>query len=88
MVEIKLKNGSTRFGKVVQIEGDKVAIQVFEGTHDISLNNTIIKFSGKPVEMSLSKEILGRTFNGSGRPIDGLGEIFVDERKDINGLPT
>lgn len=87
MVEIKLKNGETRYGRVVQIEGDKVAVQVFEGTHDISLKNTFTKFTGRPVEMALSKEILGRTFNGSGRPIDGLGDIFVDVHQDINGLP-
>ncbi len=87
MVEIKLQNGQTRFGRVVQIEGSKVAIQVFEGTHDISLKNTFTKFTGHPVEMSLSKEILGRTFNGSGRPIDGLGEVFIDEKRNINGYP-
>ncbi|MDY0210175.1 MAG: V-type ATP synthase subunit B [Acholeplasma sp.] len=87
MVEIKLNTGETRYGRVVQIEGDKIAVQVFEGTHEISLNNTLSKFTGKPVEMSLSKEILGRTFNGSGRPIDGLGNVFVDEKRDINGLP-
>ncbi len=87
MVEIKLSNGAVRYGRVVQIEGKKVAIQVFEGTHDISLVNTKTKFTGHPVEMSLSKEILGRTFNGSGRPIDGLGEVFVDVKKNINGFP-
>ena len=53
MVEIKLKNGETRYGRVVQIEGDKVAVQVFEGTHDISLKNTFTKFTGRPVEMAL-----------------------------------
>ncbi|MCD4826864.1 MAG: V-type ATP synthase subunit B [Acholeplasmataceae bacterium] len=87
MVEIKIANQPSRFGRVVQIEGKKVAIQVFEGTQDISLTNTKTKFSGHPVEMSLSKEILGRTFNGSGRPIDGLGEVYIDETRNINGHP-
>jgi len=87
MVEIKLNDGSSRFGRVVQMEGEKVAIQVFEGTQNISLVNTKTKFTGHSVEMSLSKEILGRTFNGSGRPIDGLGEVFVDEKRNINGQP-
>ncbi len=87
MVEIKLKDGSSRFGRVVQMEGERVAIQVFEGTQNISLVNTKTKFTGHSVEMSLSKEILGRTFNGSGRPIDGLGEVFVDEKRNINGQP-
>lgn len=87
MVEIKLANQSSRFGRVVQIEGKKVAIQVFQGTQDISLTNTKTKFFGHPVEMSLSKEILGRVFNGSGRPIDGLGEVYIDETRNINGHP-
>lgn len=85
MVEIKLKDGTSRFGRVVQIDGKRVAIQVFEGTRDISLKNTKTQFTGHPVEMSLSKEILGRTFNGSGHPIDGLGEVYIDEKQNING---
>ncbi len=87
MVEIQMKDGSKRYGRVVQIEGKKAAIQVFEGTNGMSLNNTKIKFTGKPMEIGLSKEILGRTFNGSGSPIDGLGPIFVDQYEDINGTP-
>ena len=87
MVEIKLANGTSRYGRVVQIDGERVAIQVFEGTQDISLINTKTRFTGHPVEMALSKEILGRVFNGSGRPIDGLGEVYVDERRNINGHP-
>lgn len=87
MVEIKLNNGSSRFGRIVQMDGEKVAIQVFEGTSNISLTNTKSIFTGHPVEMALSKEILGRTFNGSGKPIDHLGEVFVDELRNINGSP-
>lgn len=87
MVEIKLTDQPSRFGRVVHIEGKRVAIQVFEGTHNISLTNTKTKFLGKPVEMSLSKEILGRTFNGAGHPIDGLGEVYVSEKRNINGHP-
>lgn len=87
MVEIRVDDGSVRYGRVVQIVGKRVAIQVFEGTNGISLDNTRATFTGHPVEMGLSKEILGRTFNGSGKPIDGLGYVYVDERRDINGLP-
>ncbi len=87
MVEIRLKDGQTRYGRIVLISGKRVAIQVFEGTHGMSLDNTKSKFLGHPMKMSLSKEILGRTFNGSGRPIDGMGPVFVDEYRDINGLP-
>lgn len=87
MVEIQLDNGSTRLGRVVQIEGDKAIIQVFEGTRGISLTNTKTKFTGKPMEIPLSTEMLGRVFNGAGRPIDGLGDVFAEKYADINGLP-
>lgn len=87
MVEIKFDHAPSRFGRVVHIEGERVAVQVFEGTQDISLHNTKTKFLGHPVLMSLSKEILGRTFNGSGKPIDHLGDVFVAEKRNINGSP-
>jgi len=87
MVDIQLKNGSHRYGRVVEISGKKAAIQVFEGTNGMSLTNTKMRFTGKPMEIGLSKEILGRTFSGSGVPIDGLGPIFVDKYQDINGTP-
>ncbi|MEG0274177.1 V-type ATP synthase subunit B [Amedibacillus sp. YH-ame10] len=87
MVEIKCGDGTTRLGRVVQLEGNKAAIQVFEGTNGISLKNTKTKFTGKPMELPLSKELLGRTFNGSGKPIDGLGQIYAEKSADINGQP-
>ena len=62
-------------------------IQVFEGTRGLSLQNTTTTILGHPVEMSLSKELLGRVLNGSGRPIDGLGEIYWEKKEDINGKP-
>lgn len=87
VVTIELKNGETRRGRVIQIDGNKVAIQVFEGTTDMSLTNSKTTFTGEPMKISLSKEILGRTFNGSGEPIDGLGDVFSEARYDINGSP-
>lgn len=85
VVDIRLTNGEQRRGRVVQIDGSKVAIQVFEGTSSLSLTNTKTEFLGHPMMMSLSKEILGRTFNGSGELIDDLGPIYIDEKRDING---
>ena len=76
VVEIQLASGATRIGRVVQIEGKKAIIQVFEGTDGISLKNTKTKLLGHPMELALSKEILGRVFNGSGKPIDGMGEVL------------
>ena len=87
MVDISLDDGSHRTGRIVQIEGEKAIIQVFEGTSGLSLTNTHTRFQGHPMELPLSREVLGRIFDGAGRPIDGLGEIFPEERRDINGSP-
>lgn len=85
IAEIKLEDGTKRLGRVVEMQGDKVVLQVFEGTNGISLTNTKISFMGKPLEIPLSTEMLGRTFNGAGKPIDGLGEVFPQKYGDING---
>lgn len=87
LVQIHLDNGSMRLGRIVQIMGTTVVIQVFEGTNGLSLNNTTTEFTGKPMELPLSKEIMGRIFSGAGTPIDGLGDIFPDKYADINGQP-
>ena len=86
-VTIRLENGTERDGRIVQIDGDRVVIQVFEGTNGISLSNTRTRLQGRPVEMPLSPELLGRIFDGLGRPIDDGPEILPDRRDDINGLP-
>ena len=85
IVDIRLENGSVRQGRVVQIEGERIVVQVFEGTRNISLDNTMTALSGHPMEMPLSPEIMGRVLDGAGRPIDGLGDIYPVERRNING---
>lgn len=88
IVNIKVDGGlDTRKGKVIKIEGDQVIIQVFEGTTGISIENTAVQFTGKPLEIPLSKEILGRTFNGVGEPIDGAYQIVSNVRANANGRP-
>lgn len=87
MVELTLENGTSRTGRIVQIEGEKVVIQVFEGTHGLSLVNTRTRMTGHPIELALSPEIVGRVFDGLGRPIDGLGEIYPTEKRDVNSSP-
>lgn len=87
IVDIRLDNGTIRQGRVVQIEGEKIVVQVFEGTRRISLKNTKTRLTGHPMEMPLSPEIIGRVLNGSGKPIDGLGDIFPVKRANINGTP-
>ena len=87
IVEIRLEDGASRQGRIVQIEGRRVVVQVFQGTRSLSLDNTRTRLKGRPMELPLSPEILGRTFDGAGRPIDGLGDIYPEERRNINGTP-
>lgn len=87
IVNIDIGDGEKRTGRIVQIEGDKVVVQVFEGTRGLSLTNTLTTLTGHPMEMPLAPEILGRTFDGLGRPIDGLGEIYPVMRRNVNGEP-
>ena len=83
--ELAMVNG--KLAQVVKIMGDDVTLQVFEGTNGISLKNTKTVFSGKPLEIPLSGEMLGRVFNGAGKPIDGLGDVFPEKMGDVNGQP-
>ena len=87
IAEIHEENGNVRTGKVIELDGDKAVVQVFEGTFAINRKSTMTRFLGKPMKLSMSKEILGRVFSGSGKTIDGLGDILVDVEKDINGEP-
>lgn len=87
IVQMHLQDGTSRTGRVVKIDGDTVAVQVFEGTRGMSMSNTETIFTGKPMEIALSPEILGRVFDGLGRPIDGLGDVYPVEKRDVNGAP-
>ncbi len=87
LVTLSLPDGTDRLGKIVALEGSRAVIQVFEGTSGLSLVNTKTRLMGKPMTLPLSLEILGRTFDGVGRPIDSLGDYFADEVRDVNGSP-
>jgi len=87
IVELKVEGREEKLGRIVEIYEDKAVIQVFESTGSMSLKNTHTKLTGHPMEITLSKDILGRVFNGLGQPIDDLGEIVSEERRDVNGLP-
>ena len=87
MAELRLPDGSKRLGRVVEVSEGRAVLQVFEGTKGLSLVNTTTKFEGKPMELPLSKEMLGRIFSGAGKPIDGLGDIYPEKYADINGKP-
>lgn len=87
IVELTIEKKKKKLGRIVEIYEDKAVIQVFQGTDDMSLNNTHTRLTGRPMEISLSEEILGRIFNGVGQPIDGLGNIVSDTKRDVNGQP-
>lgn len=87
IVEFKVDDGTKKIGRIVEIYEDKAVIQVFEGTENMSLLNTHTKLTGHPMEVELSPDILGRTFNGIGKPIDDLGPVIPEMKLNINGLP-
>lgn len=87
LVEIVLDNGDVRTGRVIELYEDKAVVQVFEGTTGMSGANTRTRFTGRALKVGLSREILGRTMNGIGRPIDGLGDLMAEARWDVNGDP-
>lgn len=85
VVEFNVANGERRRGRIIKIDGERVVAQVFEGTKGLSLTNTATVPTGRPMELALSGEMLGRVFDGTGRPIDGFGEIYPEKTVDING---
>ena len=87
IVELHLQDGTVRTGRVVKIDGESVTVQGFEGPRGVAMENTATVFTGKPMEVALSPEILGRVFDGLGRPIDGLGPVYPVEKRDVNGSP-
>lgn len=84
-VELILKNGESRIGNVISMDENITAIQVYEGTNGINLDSTKTILKGKSLSIKLSEDVLGRVFDGTGRPIDGLGEINSNIERDING---
>ncbi|MBR3170364.1 MAG: V-type ATP synthase subunit B [Lachnospiraceae bacterium] len=87
IVEFRIEDGTRRIGRIIECYEDRAVIQVFEGTDGMSLRNTRTVLTGHPMEIALSEDILGRTFDGIGRPIDGLGPIAAKMRVDVNGMP-
>lgn len=87
IVELTVEGNKKKLGRIVELYEDKAVIQVFQGTEDMSLFNTHTKLTGHPMEVALSPEILGRVFNGVGQPIDGLGNILAETKRDVNGQP-
>jgi V/A-type H+-transporting ATPase subunit B len=87
LVEIETNEGDRRLGKVLEVGNGKAIIQVFEGTTGLAITGTRAKFLGKTMTMPVSHELLGRVFDGLGRPNDGLPEPVADKFLDVNGEP-
>ena len=85
LVEVELQTGEKRRGKVLEINGSKAMVQLFEGSSGINLKGTKARFLGRPLELGVSEDMLGRIFDGMGNPIDDGPKIIPDKRYDING---
>ncbi|MFX0548796.1 V-type ATP synthase subunit B [Hathewaya histolytica] len=85
LVEIEMQTGEKRNGRVLEINGDKALVQLFEGSSGINLKGTKVRFQGRPLELGVSEDMLGRVFDGLGRPKDGGPKIIPEAKKDING---
>ncbi len=87
IVEVELSDGTKRRGRVLDVSKNVAVVQVFEGTTGITTTGTRVRFLGRPLELPVSEDMLGRIFNGLGEPIDNGPEIVAEEKYDINGSP-
>ncbi|MCE4625484.1 MAG: ATP synthase subunit B [Desulfurococcales archaeon] len=87
IVEIELATGEKRRGRVLDVSRGVAVVQVFEGTTGITTTGTTVRFLGKPLEIPVSEDMLGRIFNGLGEPIDNGPPIIAEEERDVNGAP-
>ncbi len=87
LVRIRQANGEERIGKVLEIDRDRALVQLFDSSQGLKISDAKAIFLGHGIEIKLAPEILGRVFDGMGRPIDGGGEIIPKKVVDINGTP-
>jgi len=87
LARIRTPSGEERRGQVLEIGGGVAVVQVFEGTNGLDVAKTRIRFTGETVKLPVSNDMLGRIFDGSGRPIDGGPRIIPDDYLDVNGNP-
>ena len=87
LVEIEQSNGRIRRGKVLEINQDKALLQLFEGSQGLRITDSSAKFLGHSIELAVAPDMLGRVFDGMGRPIDGGAELIPEKRLYINGAP-
>jgi len=85
LVDIEMHTGERRRGRVIEIEEGRAMVQLFEGSTGINLEATSVRFLGRPLELGVSEDMVGRAFNGLGEPIDDGPDIIPDEKRDVNG---
>jgi len=87
VVRIKTSTGEERTGQVLEVFMNKAVVQVFEGTKGLDTDKTSVRFIGETMKLGVSKDILGRIFDGTGNPLDNAPPIIPEEKRDINGNP-
>ncbi len=87
LVEIEQQTGEIRMGRVLEVDGDKAVVQLFEGSQGLQISQSRARFLGKSIELAVSPDMLGRVFDGMGRPNDGGPRIIAEKRLDIEGEP-
>ena len=87
VVKIKTSEGEHRLGQVLEVGEDVAVVQVFEGTRGLDTKGTSVQFTGKPMEIGVTKDMMGRIFDGIGNPIDGSPPPIPEEMRDVNGSP-
>ena len=85
LVDIKLHTGEHRRGRVIEIDKDRAMVQLFEGSTGINLESTSVRFLGRPLELAVSEDMIGRAFNGLGEAIDNGPDIIPEDKRDVNG---
>lgn len=85
IVQLTLPDGSKRGGQVLEVQGKKAIVQVFEGTSGVDVKATHVEFTGSSMKLPVAEDMLGRIFNGSGNPIDQGPKVFAEDYLDING---
>ena len=87
LVEVRDEEGRERLGTVLEISGDTAVVQVLEGTSGLSNMRTRVRFTGRPLSIRVGRQMLGRSFDGLGRPVDGGPDVLGGELKDVHGAP-
>ena len=87
LAEIQLSDVTLLRCKVLEVNGDRAVVQLFENSAGINLRDSKIRFLGHPLQLAVSEDMLGRVFDGMGQPIDGGPALLPEKYLDINGLP-